>query len=317
MRFSTSGSLRRLDISLLVDAVGPLRGEWAALRFDADGNVVNPVSGAPLDTFRLLEGRHRAQGARYELITRVPETRADPALARALDAETFGVKSADIDWDDHARRRAEIETPTGEMIETSVFMVVRSDDHSRLAVTFHDLAAHWAVDVDVVHGRLPRLELSGALDATALMRAEGVPRWLGWIVGGTASGTATVDLAALEARKQTLAEGAGRFNRFRGGGSVTLRTSARSWDVDAKAHMKSKGLGRLAVLFLRGKITTAVDDGLDTFWRDAATAIDAVARDLPKMPALVAAEGGMEAVVHRAVWDPGYLDELGPRYGLE
>ena len=85
MRFSTSGSLRRLDVSLLVDAVGPLRAEWAALRFDADGNLVNPVSGAPIDTIRLLEGRHRAEGARYELTVadgRVTHLRHVPAPDR-------------------------------------------------------------------------------------------------------------------------------------------------------------------------------------------------------------------------------------------
>nr|MCW2728244.1 hypothetical protein [Aeromicrobium sp.] len=97
MRFTTSGSLRRIDVSLVADVIGPLREEWAALRFGADGAVVNPVTGDPVPVLRLVEGRHRSPGARYEVVTRTPVVEADPERLRALQEEL--IVGVDVDWD--------------------------------------------------------------------------------------------------------------------------------------------------------------------------------------------------------------------------
>ncbi len=284
MRFSTSGSLRRIDISLLAEALAALRKEWSALRFDATGHVVNPLTGASLDTLRLLEGRHRAVGARYEIVTRTPETTWDAT------AQDF--------------------VPTGTINETSTFLVIRGDDARTLSVSVHDLEAQWSVDVDVVHDRLPRIELSGAADVTEMMKGEVGAGCLSWLVGGTASGRATIDLGVVERRSGTLADGSGRYNRFRANGAVTISTSAREWDVDAKARVKTKGLARLAALIFRGRITTAADEAIARFWRDAPAAVDEADRELHQARQLVADEGGVDQVVHRMLWEEGYADRL-------
>ncbi|MET0447038.1 MAG: hypothetical protein ABW004_01475, partial [Aeromicrobium sp.] len=206
MRFTTAGSFPRFDHSLLVEALPPLREEWAALRFGRDGAALNPLSGEPNDTLRLVEGRHRSPGARYEVMTRTPVTRLDPERERALQAEL--VSGQEIDYAEYGRRAAELSEPTGEVTESVNRFTLRSDDSRALAVTVADPSELWSVDVDIVHGRIPRIVVEGRADATAMMVAEDVPRWLARRIGVAAAGTETIDLATFDQRAGgTLAEG--------------------------------------------------------------------------------------------------------------
>ena len=292
MRLATSGSVRRVDITLLVGAIEALRAEWAALRFGADGALMNPVTGAPHPDLRLVEGRHRVPGARYELVTRTPVLEPDPAGQR--EAIQTGVT------------------------ETTSTAVLRTDDSRRLAVTIGDATQLWSVDVDMVHARLPRFDVAGRFDATAMIAAEGVPGCLSRLLGGVATGMATVDLSAIERRGRTkLVDASGRFNRFRGNGSVNVKTSARTWDVTARAAVRGKGLGRLVMLFAGGRLRAAFDEATATFWDDAATAMDEAARDLARIGDLVATEGGVSTVIHRLIWEEGYGDRLDAQLGTE
>jgi hypothetical protein len=283
MRFSTSHSVPRPDISLVVDAVEALRTEWAGLHFATGGVLVNPISGDPVPELRLVEGRHRSAGARYEVVTTTP----------AID-------------------------PAAEPTRTTTHVTLRRDDARRLDVTVSDLAQHMSVDVDVVHGRLPRIDLHGWVDGTAVLKAGAAPGCLSWLAGGQGRGGATIDLPVLEAsRRGTLVTAKGRYNRFRADATADLHPSPRSWDVDATARLRGKGLGRLALLFLGTRIQQSVDSSLAAFWTGTVASLDDVARDLPKIRAAVTGEGGIDAVVHRLLWEPGYADHLTTTYGLE
>lgn len=306
MRFSTSGSLRRIDISLLIAVVGPLRTEWAGLRFDPSGALVNALSGEPMPDFRLIEGAHRKVGARYEVVGRTPVMEPDPARLRALDAELLGVP--DTDWDEYYRRRESISVQTG-VTETTTTFTLRADDARTLAVTVTDPDELWAVEIDITHGRLPRIEVSGRLDVTEMLAHE-MPGCLSRILGGTASGAATIDLGALEARRGALADGSGGFNRFRGEGGVTVKTSARSWSVKAKGRLRARGLGRPVLLFGGRRLRRAVNEAVEDFWRDAPTSVDTLERTLRHARPVVEAEGGVAAMLHQALWDPAYAERM-------
>jgi len=316
MRLATSGSIPRLDISLPVAALVPLREEWAALRFGADGRAINPVSGEPTDAIRLVEGRHRSPGARYETVIRTPRMSADPDQVRALEAELLD--RPDIDWTEYHRRRAELSTPTGEVDESISGFTVRSDDARALAVTFADPKDRWSVDVDVEHGRIPRVLLTARADATSLIQDEGAPRWLARRVGGTATGTATIDLSTIERRGGgTLAEGSGRVKLLRGEGAATVTPSVSAWDVDASVDLHGKGLGRLALRLLGKRLRRSFDEGAAAYWSSIPGTVASGRAFLVQVQQVVDGEGGLATVLHRTFWESGYDQHLATTYGLE
>ena len=294
MRLSTGGSFPRFDHSLLVEAIPVLREEWAALRFAADGAVVNPLSGEPNDVLRLVDGRHRSPGARYEIITRTPAVHAD------------------------SLRPEEIATPTGEVVETVNEFTLRGDDPRALAVTLADRTGLWAVDVDVVHGRIPRIDLTARADATTMLVDGGAPRWLARRVGGDASGRATIDLATFEHRAtSTFFDGEGRLRLVHATGTATVTPSPTAWDVVAEADLHGKGLGRLALRLFGTRIQHSFDASARTYWNNVPKDAQPWEKDLHRLQEVITAEGGLAKVVHLALWDPTYVEALGAKYDLE
>ena len=294
MRLSTSGSIPRFDHSLLVEALVPLREEWAALRFDSAGLVVNPVTGGSLDTLRLVEGRHRSPGARYEIVTRTPAIHADP------------------------QRPEEIGTPTGEVVETVNQFTLRSDDARTLAVTLADRTGLWTVDVDVVHGRIPRIDLTARADATAMLVEGGAPRWLARRVGGDATGRATIDLATFEHRTtSTFFDGEGRLRLVRAAGSATVTPTPAAWDVVASADLTGTGLGRLALRLFGQRIRRSFDTSAAAYWSGLPESIGPTQTMLGQLRTVVDGEGGVGPLLHLALWDPAQLEPLEAKYGLE
>jgi hypothetical protein len=294
MRLSTSGSIPRFDHSLLVEALVPLREEWAALRFDSAGMVVNPVTGASLDTLRLVEGRHRSPGARYEIVTRTPGIHADP------------------------QRPEEIGTPTGEVVQTINEFTLRSDDQRALAVTLADRTGLWTVDVDVVHGRIPRIYLVARADATAMLTDGGAPRWLAKRVGGDATGRATIDLATFEQRTtSTFFDGEGRLRLVHAKGSATVTPTPAAWDVAAIADLDGKGLGKLALRLFGKRIHRSFDASAAAYWRRLPESVGPTQTMLRQLRTVVDGEGGVAPLLHLALWDPAQLEPLEAKYGLE
>ncbi|NRQ48947.1 hypothetical protein [Aeromicrobium stalagmiti] len=316
MRFSTSGSFPRFDYSLLVEALPALREEWAALTFGSDGAVINPLRREPRDELRLVEGRHRAPGARYEVLMRTPVTQADPDQEQALQRELLG--GPDIDWDEYGRRLAEITRPTGEITESITRFTLRQDDSRSLAVTVADPTEHWSVDVEMVHARMPRIVVAGRADATAMLMAQDAPRWLARRVGGEATGTATVDLAMFEQRAGgTVGEAAGRVKLLRGSGSATVTPTPTTWDVAASAELTGKGLGRLALRLFRKRLQRSFDTAAAAYWANVPTSAETWEKERHRVEEVVAAEGGLATVIHRALWDPAYLEAITVKYDLE
>ena len=317
MRLSTSGSIPRFDHSLLVDALVPLREEWAALRFDAAGDVVNPVTGASLDVLRLLEGRHRVAGARYRTTIRTPVMAPDPDGQQALDAEMLG--RPDVDWDEYGRRLAAISAPTGEIDESTTVFTLRGDDGRALSITLTDPAELWIVDVDIVHGRIPRVDITARADATAMMTTGGAPRWIARRVGGDASGSATIDLATFEQRggTGTFATGEGRLKLVRAAATATVSPTPATWDVVATADVTGRGLGRLALRLFRARLQRSFDEAAATYWGGLPRTVVGLQEFMRQLQTVVDGEGGIAALIHVGLWEPQRLEELATTYGLE
>ncbi|MBC9226854.1 hypothetical protein GL325_10990 [Aeromicrobium sp. 636] len=314
MRFSTSGTVRRIDLTLVSTVVNTLRDEWAGLTFGPDGALLNPITGEPFRDLVLADGRHRTPGARYELITRTPVLEADPEKLRVLNAEMLDGKdiNADIDWETYAARIGAISVQTG-TTESTTSVTLIADDSRHLAFSVADPAGVWSLEVDVVHGKLPRVDVTGRHDATAMIAAEGAPGCLARLFGGIATGTASIDLATLEQRgRTTLAEASGRFNRFRGDGSVDLKTSARAWDVTAGATVRARGLGRPLLWFFGSRVRRAFAEAAADFWDRVPLRMDEIETALRELADLAQSEGGVDRVVHHTLWEDGYADRVMP-----
>jgi len=308
MRFSTSGSVRRIDLGTVAEVVRALTDEWAALRFDRDGRPINPVTDEAVDQVRLVGGTHRSPGARYEIVSVSNVVEADPEQLQALDAEML--TGMDVDWAEYDRRRAAISTVTGTQ-ESRDTVVLHEDDSRRLVLELLDPNELWTATLAVVHGPLPRLELSGGQDVTRAIAAEGLPRPLARLFGGLASGSGFVDLALLDRRgSTTVAEASGAFNRFRGDARVDVKTSARSWRVSVKASVKARGIGRPMLLFLRSRLKKAFDRGAASVWAQADAQVADLERQLVAFRRLAETEGGIDRVMHRSLWEPGYADRI-------
>ncbi len=315
MRFSTTGSVRRIDLRTVGSAIHALSQEWASLRFGADGRALNPETGQPVDSLRLVEGTHRSPGARYELVTVTDVLEPDPEQLRALDQEMPA--GPDRDWAEYHARRSAISVRTG-TTETRWDATLDADDARRLALTLHGPDDVWTVELALVHGRLPRLELSADSDVTSLLASDGLPRWLAGLVGGPAHGTGFLDLALLDQRgRATVAEASGAFNRFRAEGTATVTTSARTWDVTARTRLRARGLGRPLLLYFRRRLRRELTETAAQAWAQADQHVAELDRQLTAMRRLAETEGGMGRVVHRTLWEPGYADLVAERTAEE
>lgn len=277
MRLTTSGSIRRFDYSLLVAALAPLRQEWTDLRFDADGLVVNPITGEPTGGLRLVEGRHRQPGARYEAIAQ-----------------------------------------TGEDDASTIHLTLRRDDARTLALTAVDPRDLWSVDIDLHHGRIPRVDLAARADATELIADGGAPRWLARRIGGAAAGTMTVDLATIEQRSGgTVAQGSGHLRLLRGSGSATVAPTTHGWDVAVSVKARGRGLGRIAMRLLGGQVRSSFETSAAATWSSMPTTIDRLETYLRESQRVVDGEGGIEPVIHRMLWDATFDEHVTTTYDLE
>jgi hypothetical protein len=269
VRFRSSGDVRRIDVEPVLELVRPLREEWTRLRFDASGRVVNALSGEAEQTLVLIEGRHRQPAARYRVT--VPE---QSVLAASGDE--------------------------------SCLITLHHDDEHRLAFTVSQEHERWSVDVDLHHGSRPRAVLVGRLDLRAVLEADGTPGCLARLVAGLAGGTVTVDLGALEGPSSPLVVAEGHANRFHADGRIDVGASGRRWRVDGQAAVGGRGLGRLVVLLVRRRVRRGVDRRIERFWAGADGWISQLERDVSQLRSSVAQEGGPEAFVHRALWDPTF-----------
>lgn len=269
MRLGTRGSVRRIDLSPALDLIGPLLREWANLRFDASGAVIDPTTGGSRRNLRLTEGRHREPGSRYAAI---------------------------------------IETPSEELPEgpRTVLVVLNQDDAWLLGATFIDERLGWAADVEVHHGPLPHVDVTGRLDLAALLEDESTPGWLARLFGKTATGRAALDLAALDEHGDTLLDADARTSRFRGRARLGVDSSITTWAVEGRLALRGRRLGRLVLLVAGLPIRRRVDAAMQHFWKRSGQWVTQVEKNLVEIASLVEGEGGPGPFVHRALWDPHF-----------
>ncbi|MEO8692346.1 MAG: hypothetical protein ABI658_02455 [Acidimicrobiales bacterium] len=72
MKVTTSGVLRRIELTSAIDLLPALFQQWNDLQFDDTGRVVDAPAGCPIAKLLLVEGGHRQPGARYEVTMEQP-----------------------------------------------------------------------------------------------------------------------------------------------------------------------------------------------------------------------------------------------------
>ena len=302
MRISTSGRLARVDLAPVLALLPALTNEWARLRFGADGKAVNPVTGEAVDAFALVDGTHRRTGARYAVIVETPKLELPVELKDDFKAEqdrlTRGKYSRES-WNDYMDRRERASVRVGTERRT-LLLTLQADDASHIAVSVTDERARWVVDVDMTHRRFPRVALAGRADVTGMLKDDDMPGCVRVLIGGSAQGHATVDLAAIEAGG-TLLDGDGRARLGRVQARGRVRSSAKEWRVDGSLTVKPKGIGRIGALVIRRR-RREMSAELQRFWGAA----DGLKGQVERLKRSISAEGGPAAFVHRALWDPTF-----------
>lgn len=308
VKLATSGEIRRIDISPLLDLLPPLREEWATLEFDSSGYVVNPLTREPIDQFTLVAGRHLQARAVYRARLRVPRLEVPEHRAAELDDELCQLvdrKASRVEMREHARRRREASSVIG-VDEVVATVVLLDDDAGRLACKITQEHDRWSVDVAIDEARLPRIELSGRIDLTAALRAEGLPGFLAGLLGGSGEGQGQVDLSHLEGPSGRLVEASGRANRFTGSGNVDVNALLTSWQVEGTVTLQGHGLGRLAILVGRRAIRKSMARQLAQLWDSKESWTSDFEQYIEELKQAVEAAGGAANFVHRSLWDPGF-----------
>lgn len=289
MRIQTAGDLRRVDVAPLLGLLPALRDEWRDLHFDVSGCAIDPLVGDPTTSLTLLGGRHRQRGARYQIAVATPA--AGPSERDSSSRSwrsTSGSASAET-----ARARHRL------------VATLRDDDARQLAFSLSDETEHWIVDVVIRHAYLPSVEVSGRVDLTALLRANGTPGCLGALFGGKGGGNGVLDLGAIE-RGGAAIEAEGRANRFQARVGLEVRPSATSWAVIGAGTLRARGLGRPVLWFAGPRLRRHIGHLLAEFWESAGSRMSDLEHEMARLQAAIDDEGGPRPFIQRALWDDDF-----------
>lgn len=301
----TSGTVRRIDIVPVVKLVPSLFGEWARLEFDGSGAVLNPLTGAAVPAFALVEGRHRAAGARYSVTIETPKLELPEARRAEFDREMAalgGGRHTEEEWAAHYQRRNDAMVRVG-VEQSTCFVTLKEDDARGMAATVSEDRGRWAVTVDLRRGVLPRIEVAGWVDLTAMIKDEVGSGCLAQLLGGSGEGSATLDLGTLAGNGGGLLEAKGQANRFRGATQAEVAGSAREWKLDGALSLRARGLGRVVLLVARRRIRRHLEGEIKRFWASSADWVTTAEADLRALAAAAEREGGEEVLVRRMLWD--------------
>lgn len=311
MKITTSGTLRRVDLAPAVDLLPALRDEWAGLKFDHDGWLINPLTQERVDTVRLVGGRHRRPGARYRIATPEVDLPEDQRAEFDAELEALAHSGADqAEWEDHFVRRQAASVPTGTDEHVLTF-TLRGDDMRSLGGTLTDDSGHWSVDVDVHHRRLPAIDLRGAVDIDALLLATGTPGCLARFLGGRGEGTATVDLATIEGDGRSV-DAEGHAGRFHGSVQMHTRTSPTEWQLDGTGTLRARGLARPIQWIVGRRLRRRIEASLTSWWADAEPRLRSLRAEMDQLRSAIEHEGGEAAFVRRALWDDTFDPDAPP-----
>ena len=307
MRFRTRGEIRRFDLSPVLDLVPALQSEWADLEFDRRGRLLNPVTRENEDAITLDKGRHRESGAVYWVVVStpewdLPEDRRDEFTTEMMELAERGAEPEE--WAAHQQRRQTATVQVG-VHETRLRVRLRTDDAQSVAFDLGDASESWSVAVDIVHGRLPRVRLTGRADITALLKASHAPGCLARLFGGHGEIDAMIDLTALDrGGRAVTAEGAA--NRFRGSTTIDIKSSTTRWPVSVRARVAARGVARPVLWFMRRRIRRGFNESLEEFWADADRTSYELAGQLAELRRATDDEGGPAPFTHRLLWDPEF-----------
>jgi hypothetical protein len=309
MKVRTSGTLRRIDLQPALACIPALLAEWAELRFDRSGMMLNPLTGEPQRAFKLVAGRHRRPGARYEVTTEAPVYDLPEHLKAGFNLEwqrlrREGVGFSSPESENLLRRQREASVQVGTTTSTIVATLTH-DDGKRLAASVTEPGGFWTVDASFIRERQPALSLDeGRLDLTTMLRKNAVPGCLARLLGGVGAGRANLDLAALDGHGGPLLVADARVSRFRGNVTANVRPARRDWQVAATLTVKARGLAR-PVLWIFGKrLRRTLDEAFDTFWTDSPRRIDELEDTLRKLSADADQAGGLGDLIRRELWTP-------------
>lgn len=315
MRFETSGELLRLDLDPVAELVPAMRDEWAGLRFDERGRLVNPVTGDALDAVALVDGRHRQVGATYRITVTSPTLDLPPDRRTAFEREArrLGRRNTSAEqWREHAARRRDALVPVGSK-QARYFATIREDNGHKLAVTVSHERRRWTVEADVEHlVGLPKVALRGHVDLTGWLKDEGMPRLLAAILGGKAHATVTVGPEALE-RGGALLEAEGSANRFGGEARLDSRTSMTAWHLSGNSTIRTRGLGRLVLRLAGRRVRDRIEQSVADFWASSDATMRSVQEELLSLRAATDVEGGPAPFARRLLWDRNFDPGLGLR----
>ena len=299
-----------MDLTPIVDVLPALREEWAGLQFDGSGTLVSPLSGDAVPALRLVAGRHRQPGATYRITVTSPKLELSEARRREFDDEAQKLtrdRATSEQWRSHAARRREASVQVGTRQE-HFEATLHDDNQRRLKFSVSDEPATWTLDVEIEHGRWPKVDLNGRIDLSAVLRADGTPGCLAGFLGGTGRGSAVLELAALERGGQAI-RAEGRANRFRGSAKANIRASATKWILDGTGSLRARGLGRLVLAFAGRRVRDGINGSIDEFWTKART--NEWEQHLSQLRDQVDATGGPGPFVRRAIWDRDFNQGFG------
>lgn len=274
MKVETTGDLRRVDLSPIVELWPALLDEWASLQFDEDGGdgvggvggaARNPLTGAADPALSLRGGRHRQAGAVYGI---------------TVDGERYEAALVD-------------------------------DDHRRLRFAIRPASERWTAMATIEHRPgLPTVEIDGQADLSATLRDDKAPGCLTAAFGGPGTVEAVIDGGALERSGRTV-ELDGRGYRLRGRGRVEVEVAGnRRWTVDGHGVLRGRGLARPLLWIFGGRIRRSLDRNLATAWASSESLMTDVEQDLVRLRVAIDTEGGAAPFVRRALWDDDFELDL-------
>ncbi|MFV0252648.1 MAG: hypothetical protein ACK5H2_04860 [Beutenbergiaceae bacterium] len=286
MQFRTSGALAKVDLSPVLALIPPLWTEWANLKFDRTGGLVNPLTGTVLEMPTLVEGQHRRPGACYRF-TVVTQGEEFPA------GQPPGTAPPQVVIRSH-----------------TVEATLRADTAQALTFALRDPSGTWTGDLTIRRTRLPIIEFSGSTPVEAHLEQD-IPAWIVRVFGKTLAGGFRADLGAVE---QDLQAVTGTLTMGRSSASLTVdvHPQLEQWSVDTRATLQGRGLARLPLWLFRARIRAAVDQALATFWSQTATRMRDLDVALVELTADIDAAGGPAPFLHRALWDSDFTPMSGP-----
>jgi hypothetical protein len=85
-----------------------------------------------------------------------------------------------------------------------------------------------------------------------------------------------------------------------------LHTTTTTWNADGAVSLRARGLGRLVMLVVGGRLRRRIEEWLEQLWRISDQRMADSEAALRELAGMTEREGGAAAFVRRALWDPHF-----------